>query len=108
MLEVFNTRHGPFADDKRFHAWYSETPGGPVLEGGERTRCNIWLQEARGAFRWTQNPAEQDYVSSCYLGPDERTLYLNLEVCSDTQTSCDVAAGRTGRYDFDLTPTYAP
>ena len=63
----------PYAEDV-FHAWFSTTPNGAVLSG---TKCEFFGRYARGDFYWTQDPSLANQV--CYLGAEERVLYLNFE-----------------------------
>ena len=63
----------PYAEDV-FHAWFSTTPNGAVLSG---TKCEFFGRYARADFYWTQDPSLANQV--CYLGAEERVLYLNFE-----------------------------
>lgn len=62
------------SDEDVFHIWFSQAPNGPPLPEPE---CEVYLNEARGNFHWTQSG---DYRNEmCYLGQAKRTLYLNFE-----------------------------
>jgi hypothetical protein len=63
----------PYAEDV-FHAWFSTTPNGAVLSG---TKCEFFGRYARADFYWTQDPSLAGQV--CYLGAEERVLYVNFE-----------------------------
>ena len=60
----------------QWRAWYSQTPGGQVMDGGT---CEIRLNNPNPAqFYWSQLYNESRYV--CDLGATERTIYFNMEV----------------------------
>ena len=85
-----------------FHAWFSETPNGPVLEG---TRCEWYGEQAKTSFYWTQDSSLAGEM--CDLGTASRILYVNFETrcyeplysgsCSDTSKQKS-----TVKYQFDV------
>ena len=85
-----------------FHAWFSETPNGPVIKG---TNCEWYTLQARGNLYWTQDEVWAD--SMCFLGTESKILYVNFETrCyPDTYagTCDDVNKRKSGRtYQFDV------
>ncbi len=85
-----------------FHAWFSETPNGPVIKGNN---CEWYTLQARGNLYWTQDESLAD--DACFLGTESRILYVNFETRCYPDTyagTCDDANKRkTGRtYQFDV------
>lgn len=89
-------------DEDVFHAWFSETPNGPVIEG---TDCEWYAAQARGNVYWTQD--ESMAGSMCFLGTASRVLYVNFETrCYEKyyNGTCDDANKRKSsrKYQFDV------
>lgn len=60
-----------------FHAWFSETPNGPVLDGNED--CERYAIRAEIDFFWHQQEDDPALDGACFIGKQERVLYLNYE-----------------------------
>ena len=60
--------------DDYFHAWVSEVPNGPVLDGFED--CELYQEQADGYMYYTQDTSQR---RMCYLGTESRVLYMNFE-----------------------------
>lgn len=74
----FTTNSGRVRDNMTFKAWFSETPGGAVLDtaGG----CSKTVVEPNPLYLgWQQNNSTSS-LFTCGLGAAERTLYLNVEL----------------------------
>ena len=60
-----------------FHVWFSETPNGPVLDGN--ADCEYYSTQAHLYFYWKQDNQDPQLDDICYIGTQERVLYLNYE-----------------------------
>ena len=66
----------PYTEDV-FHAWFSETPNGPVLNGD--SRCERYSRAAELNFYWHQREGDEQLAEACFIGTQARVLYLNYE-----------------------------
>jgi len=91
----FTTNSGRVRDNMTFKAWFSETPGGAVLDtaGG----CSKTVVEPNPLYLgWQQNNGDSS-LFTCGLGAAERTLYMNVEL------ACHIASfdcGFSDRYPY--------
>ena len=60
-----------------FHVWYSETPNGPVLDNNPD--CEYYSTQADLSFYWKQDNEDPLLEGICFIGAEERVLYLNYE-----------------------------
>jgi len=74
VLRDFNT-------EDVFHIWFSETPNGPLLNGS--SKCEQYERSAEFDFFWYQHEDDAALQQMCFIGTEERVLYLNYETrCS--------------------------
>ena len=91
-----------------FHAWFSLTPGGPLLDNNPS--CEWWTGQARGYMYMTPNSVISDSAESmCLMDPkyNNRVMYANFEtrcyppryqgVCDDSNKQ-----NATTKYQFDV------
>jgi len=57
-----------------FHVWFSDEPNGAPIGG---TKCEMWMERARGNLYWTQDKTLGNQV--CFLGAEEKVMYANFE-----------------------------
>ena len=57
-----------------FRVWFSDEPNGAPIGG---TKCEMWMERARGNLYWTQDKTLGNQV--CFLGAEEKVMYANFE-----------------------------
>ena len=76
-LSIGNNTSG-FIDGTQVKGWFSETPGGPVLNNADRW-CRFYSNNPNPKeIKWSQEATVENYT--CDLGQAERVLYFNMEV----------------------------
>jgi len=86
--------------DPAYHwrGWYSLTPGGTKLSDGT---CEIFSNDPNPeTLQWTQKSTSNGF--DCDFGVTARTLYFNMEVVCDTQSTASAGVCSAGdRYGTD-------
>ncbi|MDA9711577.1 hypothetical protein N9U42_04325 [Luminiphilus sp.] len=77
MLSIGNNQTG-FIDGTLVKGWFSETPGGPILNNADRW-CRFYSNNPNPReIKWSQEATVGNFT--CDLGQTERVLYFNMEV----------------------------
>ena len=77
ILSIGNNTSG-FQDGNQVKGWFSETPGGPILNNQDRW-CRFYSNNPNPKeIKWSQEASVGNFT--CDLGQTERVLYFNMEV----------------------------